>query len=133
MRNRIWLAAAAAALAAATVAVHAQEVRQQNGVSLVTGGIGEQAEARTRELGAGMGLQAVFARDDGAYLTGIDVTLKGRSGGTVLALDQAKPLLFADLPPGRYQLLASYDGERIERAVQVPKNGQRVEVLRWAR
>ena len=106
-------------------------VERHNGISYVNGGIGDRDQQRTKALGESMNLQAIFARSDGAYLSGIDVTLRDASGRTLLDLDSARPLLYAEVPPGRYQLIASFEGSELRRDLRVPQRGRHVELLRW--
>jgi hypothetical protein len=131
---RLAAAAVAAGLIGMLPAAHAlerTEVRQQDLLKFVTGGIGRLDQQRTRELGKDMNLQLVFAQADGTYLADVGVTLKGQDGKKVLDLNSADPMLFAELPPGRYQVTATVDGHAIQRSVAVPEHGQRVEYFHW--
>ena len=112
-------------------ALQRTEVRHQNNVEFVTGGIGEKDQERTRQLGRDMNLQLVFARNDGAYLADVHVTIQGKGGEKMLEVNSADPMLFAELAPGRYEVTAAVDGRSIERDVTVPGRGQRVEYFRW--
>lgn len=135
LRRRPLLAALAAASLVAALpdarALDTVEVEQQNHIEFVTGGIGDREQQRTKQLGKDMSLQTIFARPDGAYLADVDVTIKDAQGKTVLDVDSAAPLLFADLGPGRYEVIATFHGQSARREVTVPASGQEVEYFRW--
>lgn len=135
---------AAAVLASACMSVAAQgigatnvrsptvpEVHQSNGVSWVTGGIGEEHRQRTEELGRSMNTELVFAQTRGEFLADVKVDIRDAGGRPVLTVDAADPLLFANLPPGRYRVAATVEGERIERTIEVPRSGRHTEHFRW--
>lgn len=108
------------------------EVRSAGDVRYVSGGIGDSGEARTRELGRDMSLQLVFAQAPGGnYVADVDVSIADRSGKTVLEVDSANPLLFAQLPPGTYRVTATARGQSLERTVEVPSRGQRTAHFHW--
>ena len=108
------------------------EVKQQNGVSYVTGGIGDAGQARTKMLGKDMSLALVFAKAKGGnYVADIDVQVTDKSGKKVLAVKSSDPMLYVQLPPGSYKVTASAAGKSIERNVDVPATGQRTENIQW--
>lgn len=134
--SRLPLAAMFAAVSLAGVlpsarALERTDVQRQNNVEFVTGGIGEQDQQRTRQLGRDMNLQLVFARNDGDYLADVHVTVRGKGGKTLLDVKSADPMLFAELAPGHYEVTAAVDGRSIQRGVTVPERGQRVEYFHW--
>ncbi|MGQ0697698.1 MAG: carboxypeptidase regulatory-like domain-containing protein [Panacagrimonas sp.] len=107
-------------------------VAQKNGVNYVTGGIGIDSREQILPLGRDMSLQLVFAERSGAYLTDVDVRISDATGQDVLSVDQAEPLVFAELQPGTYEVKATLHGETIARRVTVPERGQRTEIFHWS-
>lgn len=144
VRRRAGLLAAGAALLLGTSAplsaqqaVQAEapqavpQIQHAGPIAYVTGGVGSDNRDQTLALGRGMGLQLVFARSTGAYLADVDVEIARPDGEKVLDLPSAEPMLFAELPPGRYRVTASADGHTLEREVQVPAQGQHTEWFHW--
>lgn len=144
--HSLALAGGAVALACAVGAARAQtggdasgayqpplaaQVQQQGDVRYVHGGIGDDGRERTMQLGRGMNTQLVFAQRNGAYLADVDVTIERASGGEVLSVESADPLLFAELPPGRYRVRADAHGQTVERMIEVPAQGRAMEFLHW--
>ncbi|MCD6679039.1 MAG: hypothetical protein LT102_00040 [Burkholderiaceae bacterium] len=108
-------------------------VRHQGDVAYVSGGIGDDGQARTKALGRDMNLQMVFAQRNGNYLAQVDVEVADKRGNTVLDVDSSGPLLYAQLPPGRYEVTATLpQGRTIERNVDVPAQGRHTERFLWS-
>lgn len=107
-------------------------LQRQGDVAYVSGGIGEVGQAQTQALGRDMNLQMVFAQRDGSYLAQVDVAVADGRGNTVLDVDASGPLLYAQLPPGRYQVTATAQGKPIRRSVEVPARGQHIERFLWS-
>ncbi len=107
-------------------------VKEQNGISYVTGGISDSGQARAKAAGKGMSLALVFAKAAGGnYLADVEVEIADKTGKKVLAVKSSGPLLFAQLPPGDYHVKASAAGKTIERSVVVPAKGQHTENFGW--
>lgn len=108
-------------------------VRHQGDVAWVSGGIGDAGQAQTKALGRDMNLQMVFAQKDGNYLAKVDVTVADKRGNKVLDVDSSGPLLYAQLPPGQYEVTATLpQGKTIRRSVDVPAQGQHTERFLWS-
>jgi hypothetical protein len=78
-------------------------------------------------------LEFVEKEKDGheAYLAGNRVTIRDGSGTTLVDTVAGGPFLLADLPPGRYIVVASKDGYSESRAVDLkPGEHQRI-VFAW--
>lgn len=112
----------ALAAAAATSAQPAPPVR--------TGGIGEE-ERRALETDTRYNLKLVAANRAGQYIADVDVTIVDERGAEVVAARMAGPWLLADLPPGRYRVLAVHDGARQSRDVVVGRAGRQEIVMQW--
>ncbi len=125
-------AAASAAKQGDMSAATAPQVKQQNGVSYVSGGIADEGQAKAKDLGREMGLHLVFARASGGnYMADVAVTIADKAGKTVFELPGSDPLLYVKLQPGSYKVTAKADGKSQERMVEVPASGQHTETLRW--
>lgn len=117
---------AALAAAGAALAVPASDVR------FVSGGVTvDDFKALSREA-KDYSVKLVFAaRGSGAYLADVDVTLAALPAHEVVLEHRTDgPLLLAALPPGRYELTASFKDVRPgapktqKRVLNVPRNGR---------
>ena len=121
-------AAAALQLAAgpgmrARAAEPAPAVARQGVIDFVSGGIGEDEMQWMRAQAADYNLRLTFAiKRSGQYLSGIEVRIEDAAGGQLFAATSDGPLLLANLPPGRYRVVATDRGARqIQQAVVRPK------------
>jgi hypothetical protein len=121
MRAR-FIAIVALTAAAAASAQPAPPVR--------TGGIGEE-ERRALESDTRYNLKLVAADRAGQYIADVDVTIVDERGQQVVAERMAGPWLLADLPPGRYRVLAVYEGASRSRDVVVGRGGRQEIVMHW--
>jgi hypothetical protein len=102
------------------------EVKEEDGVRYVSGGIGESEEQALREMGEGFNLQVTLADPAGHYLGSAHLVIEDYAGRTVLETATDGPLLFAELPPGRYTVRATESGRTPARkSVQVSRGSQR--------
>lgn len=111
----------------------APEVRQENGVEFLTGGVGIDGRAQLEPLVKDMNLQLVFAeKQSGAYLAEVEVVIANSQGEEVLNVRDSDPMVFAGLPPGTYSITAKSSRGTLERQVRVPDSGLRTELFLWS-
>lgn len=103
MKRTLLIAAAAALLANASFA---QEARQQTW----TGGIGQAERDLIQETQNDYTLKIVFTGEAGMYVANVRVVIKDKDGAEVVNLLTQGPVLLADLPPGRYSVETSAEG-----------------------
>jgi hypothetical protein len=97
----------------------------------VTGGIGEPEAEAMRQAAADYSLAMTFAAQTGQFVSGVDVAVKDPDGQVALQASNAAPMLLADLPAGRYQIDATYEGQTQTRHVTVADAGTTKVVLQW--
>jgi hypothetical protein len=135
MKPRGLLAATALACSAfCTMAAMAQEIEQQssNGVNYVTGGVGSEERQAMRELSPQYNVKLTFAdRGTGDYRSGVAVEVRDMRGNVRLREDDAGPMLYAQLPPGRYRVMANIDGQQQQRTITVGNGGSRSAAFYW--
>lgn len=105
--------------------------QQQNGVTYLAGGIGED-EAKAIQQSSGYNLHMTFAvgaQDE--YTADVDVTIETSSGQTVLTLNQTGPLVYVQLPPGKYTVVATRKGEARHDVTNVGSGTPRNLVFHW--
>ncbi|WP_210642404.1 carboxypeptidase regulatory-like domain-containing protein [Pseudomonas sp. Tri1] len=104
---------------------------QQNGITYLSGGIGED-EARAIGQAQGYNLHMTFAIGvENKYIPDVDVTVQSASGQTLLTLNDAGPLVYVQLPPGKYTVMATRNGEVRRDTAQVGSGAARNLVFHW--
>jgi hypothetical protein len=100
------LCAAPLAMAQDTVAT-----RTADGIAYVNGGFGDDEASSIRQGASNYSLRMQFARQhNGEFVSGVDLAVQDQSGKTVFTLPKAGPMTDVMLPPGNYQVRASYGG-----------------------
>src|SRR5262245_7580057 len=97
----------------------------------VTGGIGSDEADAMRAAASNYSLAMTFAAQTSQFVSDVDVAVKKSDGEVVLQANDAAPILLAELPAGRYQIQATYDGQTQTRSVAVPDSGTTKVVLQW--
>ena len=139
MGTRRFVRAIAVVMASYTMSValaRAQEVEPiapvtENGVTYVTGGVGEDESSAIRAMSSKFNLRMLFAGKDGTYLSDVDVVVTGASGASVVAVRTSGPMLYARLAPGRYHISATSEQGKLERWATVPQHGGTNVDLYW--
>ncbi|WP_226499810.1 carboxypeptidase regulatory-like domain-containing protein [Pseudomonas sp. MWU16-30322] len=110
--------------------VQAQQ-QQQNGINYLSGGIGvDEAKAIQQSTGYNLHMTfAVGAQDQ--YTADVDVMIQKSPGQTVLTLTQTGPLVYVQLPPGKYTVVATRNGETRRDETDVGSGGARNLVFHW--
>lgn len=105
------LAASTHAGAAGPDAAVAPEVRFQNEIAYVSGGVGSDERAAMHAMARrfNVRLNVVSART-GEALSDVDVSVADHRGKLRLRVRTEGPLLYMRLPHGRYQITAAYRG-----------------------
>jgi len=108
----------------------ALSAQHQNGIAYVTGGVGVAERAWLVKHAGDYNTRLSFAQvPGGAYLSGVDVTISHAGGGQVLDVSTDGPMLYVQLPAGRYQLVAKSEDATTKRMLTVPKHGARKWVI----
>ncbi|OLF56586.1 hypothetical protein [Pseudomonas chlororaphis] len=107
------------------------EPQQQNGIAYVAGGIGLD-ESRSLLQTKGYNLHITFsAGPENQYTADVDLVIQNPQGHQVLALDQVGPIVFVQLPAGRYQVAATRNGTTERGTVDMKVAGIRDLNLHW--
>ncbi|APC16476.1 hypothetical protein BLL42_12310 [Pseudomonas frederiksbergensis] len=111
-------------------AVQARQ-QQQNGINYLSGGIGED-ESRTIQQATGYNLHMTFSTGPAnKYVSDVDVVIQSAPGQTVLTLSQTGPLVYVQLPAGKYTVVATRNGEVLRDTADVGKGAARNLVFHW--
>ncbi|WP_260962078.1 carboxypeptidase-like regulatory domain-containing protein [Pseudomonas citri] len=104
---------------------------QQNGITYLSGGIGVD-EARAIEQSQGYNLHMMFSIGvDNKFIPDVNVTVQNASGQTVLTLTEVGPLVYVQLPPGKYTIRATRNGEERHDRADVGSGAARNLVFHW--
>jgi hypothetical protein len=116
---------------ASTAALAAQIPQQQNGVTYVNGGVGEEEQSAMKAQRADYNLLLTFAtQQSGAYRSDVQLDIMDAKGKTMLSAANTGPMFFAKLPPGTYHISAAAQGKTFKRTVKVG-NAPKELVLHW--
>ncbi|SPO55560.1 conserved exported protein of unknown function [Pseudomonas sp. JV551A1] len=127
-----WTLAAAADLNA-PIDMQAVQLQQQeqNGVRYLQGGIG-QDEANALRKTPGYDLHVELSTGpEGKFQSGATVDIQNAQGQPVLSVTDAGPLLYVQLPPGKYKVTGNAQGETVQHLVTVNGKTPTTVNLNW--
>ncbi|WP_448106000.1 carboxypeptidase regulatory-like domain-containing protein [Pseudomonas azerbaijanoccidentalis] len=105
--------------------------QEQNGITYLSGGIGED-EAKAIQQTTGYNLHMTFAiGTDNKYIPDVDVVIEKAQGQTVLTLNDAGPLVYVQLPAGKYTVIATRNGEVRRDVADIGSGAARNLVIHW--
>jgi hypothetical protein len=104
---------------------------QVNGITVISGGVGQDERDYMQDMADQFSTKIILSLKSGNYLARVPVTIKDSGGEKVLEMETNGPWLYAELPQGRYTVTASYEGEAMEKQVNVPQSGQATVYLQW--
>lgn len=108
-------------------------VREQGGVSYLSGGIGLDQSGAIRAEARHWPLELMFVRANGEYLADVGVRITDRKGNDVLNTRARGPYMLVRLRPGTYTVNASVDGGRSQkRTVTIANGGHARANFSWA-
>ena len=128
------LAAAAVLLAAcltSTATLAAPTPKQQNGITYINGGVGQEEQATMKSLRADYNLLLTFAtKQSGAYRSDVQLDIMDTKGNTLVSAANTGPMFFARLPAGTYRVSAAAEGKTFKRTVKIGTAPKEI-VLHW--
>ncbi|MEO6680016.1 MAG: carboxypeptidase regulatory-like domain-containing protein [Pseudomonas sp.] len=105
--------------------------QQQSGITYLSGGVGED-ESKAIQQAKGYNLHMTFSIGvDNKYIPDVDVVIQKAQGQTVLTLSQAGPLVYVQLPAGKYTVVATRNGEAKRDTTDVGSGTARNLVFHW--
>jgi hypothetical protein len=102
----------------------------QNGITYVTGGIGEPEAAAMKAAAKNYDLVLTFAERRGDYLADVKVNIKDMKGDTLLDIVSG-PILLVNLPSGKYTIQAEEYGKPVVKTVDVTSRHHEMFVYAW--
>jgi hypothetical protein len=114
-----------------TAVLAAPTPKQQNGITYVNGGVGEEEQAAMKAQRADYNLLLTFAtKQSGAYRSDVQLDIMDARGASLVTAANTGPMFFAKLPPGTYRVSAAAEGKTFKRTVKVG-NAPKEIVLHW--
>jgi hypothetical protein len=113
-----------------TTGVQVQQ-QQQNGITYLNGGVGED-EAKAIQQAQGYNLHMTFStgpKDE--YVPDVNLVIQKNPGSPVLTLSEVGPLVYVQLPPGKYTVVATRNGEERRDTAEVGSGAARNLVFHW--
>jgi len=110
----------------------ALQAQQQGNITFVSGGAGDEDRAALKQVESQYNLRLMFAARNGDFLANIAVTLSDMRGNAVLDTISDGPIFYAHVPPGRYRLTVSNEGQAQSRDVSVGPSGATSADFYWA-
>lgn len=105
--------------------------QEQNGVRFLQGGIG-QDEANALRKTPGYDLHVELSTGpEGKFQSGANVDIQSAQGQPVLSVMDAGPLLYVQLPPGRYKVTGNAQGQTVQQMVTVNGKAPATVSLNW--
>lgn len=101
------------------------------GIPYLTGGVGLDEREVLREKIEGYNLKLIFAREEGTYLSFVDVAIDDAGGRRMMEVPSVGPWFYTRLPQGNYTVTAVSDGRSITKEVQVEEAEQKELHFHW--
>lgn len=79
----------------------------ENGISYISGGIGEEETAQLDAQEASFNVQIWITNMDGGFVSNVNFTLKDASGKTLVTVPDAGPKVYLSVPEGDYTVEAA--------------------------
>jgi hypothetical protein len=94
--------------------------QQQNGITYLNGGVGQDEQNAMKAFKADYNLQLTFAtKQSGAYRSDVQLDIADAKGASVLSVANTGPLFYAKLPAGTYRISAAAQGKTFKRTVKL--------------
>ena len=105
--------------------------QQQNGITYINGGVGEEEQGAMKAQRADYNLLLTFAsKQSGAYRSDVQLDIADAKGNSLVSAANTGPMFYAKLPPGTYHVSAAAEGKTFKRTVKVGKAPKEI-ILHW--
>jgi len=102
----------------------------QNGVELVSGGVGAEEQAALKKMQSKYNVHVTLSEPEGAYLSGVTMEIETDDGTRLVQHTTRGPIFLAQLQPGRYTLHAHAKERTAEhRTIDIGKRNEKVRVF----
>ena len=102
------------------------EVQTNNGITYVTGGVGDEEVAQLKSSVHNYNLHLLMSAPGGAFIGDVTVNIADAGGANVLMVQNAGPYFYAKLLPGKYTVELNEDGQARKLAMTI-KDGSHID------
>ena len=104
----------------------------KQGFSYISGGIGAEEREQMEKWAKAYNLELSFAVKTGQYLSDVSLTIEDEKGNAIVTTIAQGPWFYIQLPPGRYTVKATFEGQAKEiRDLQLSKDHHVSRVMHW--
>lgn len=102
------------------------QVKEQNGVRYVSGGVGDEELAELKSIQNQFNLKLLLSTPSGAYISMANVQLLDSKGTSFFSINDGGPYIYFKLPAGTYTVNVTFEGgETKSQRVNVTSSGLR--------
>ena len=131
MQRTLAAVVLAVCLSPAAVLAATLTPQQQNGITYINGGVGEEEQGAMKAQRADYNLLLTFAsKQSGAYRSDVQLDIADAKGNSLVSAANTGPMFYAKLPPGTYHVSAAAEGKTFKRTVKVGKAPKEI-ILHW--
>lgn len=94
----------------------------QQGPTYVTGGIGDEERMEMERVRSDYNVHVMSSARDGSFAGDTSMIFYNKAGEAVLTTNDAGPLLYTNLPAGKYVVTAESEGEQQKKIVNISQN-----------
>ncbi len=102
-----------------------------SGIKFLTGGIGIEEVQAMRAIASQFSLNLIFSEGEGGRITGLNAVIFNEQGESVFNIKGAYPLLYVDLPSGKYRIIANYNGAKQGYVFDLVTGENKKLILNW--
>lgn len=102
------------------------------GYIYLSGGVGSDERLALEERAKGFNVKLVFAGTDGSYVADVKLEIADSKSEAILSMTSTGPWFFIQLPPGIYNVKATYGGQSKEvKTLRVSNDNSTHQVFVW--
>ena len=118
-------------MAGGTVLAQPPEVQNVDGVTYVSGGVGDESMAQLTDIEKQFDLKLFLVGQSGTYLSDVSIAITDAEGKAMLQTTSDGPVLLVNLPTGAYMIRASKNGNRLNHIINVNLGQLRTTYIRF--
>lgn len=100
-------------------------------VSYISGGVGEDSREQLKAFASAFNLKLLLAHKSGEYIGDVQIVIVDGQGKEILKALAEGPIFMANLPAGRYEVIATTEGLTQKLRATVVKGKLGTLVFRW--
>ncbi len=113
-------------------AANTDTLTSTEGIQYMTGGVGHDEVVAMRSYAKKFSLNLLFSEGiAGQAVTDVNVNIYDENTRLVFRVTDSQPLLYVNLPPGTYTILANYQGSKLRHKVSITEGKPSKVILNW--